>query len=417
MRTPRASVGRNWAGTVRYTARELLTPGSLDEVAEIIAREPRVRVLGSRHSFNGLADSDGVLVSLARLAAEPVTFSAGTVRVPAGIRYGDLVPALAREGVALGNLASLPHIAVAGAIATGTHGSGDAIGSLATQVSALTVLTPAGRVRLSRGEPDFAGAVVSLGALGVVTHVELDTQPAHEMTQTVFEGVTWDAALADLDALTASGDSVSLFCSWADPSRVDQVWVKSRAERGAPDLARFGGRPADGPRHPVPGMDPAPCTTQGGVPGPWYDRLPHFRLDHEPSVGDEIQSEYLVPRERAAEAVEALQGLAERFSSLLFVGELRTIAADDLWLSPAYGTPTVGLHFTWRPAAEAVHQVLPAIEAALPAEARPHWGKVSAMAPDAVRERFARWHDFAALSSRFDPERRFVNPHLARLGL
>lgn len=408
---------RNWAGTVTYRARALREPTSWDELADLVATEPRLRVLGSRHSFNELADTEGVLVSLATLADEPVTVDGSTVRVPAGIRYGDLVPALTEAGVALANLASLPHIAVAGAVATGTHGSGDAIGSLATQVSALDLLTPSGPVRLTRGDADFAGAVVALGALGVVTHVELDVEPHYEVSQTVFEGVTWDAALADLDALTGAGDSVSLFCSWDDPARVDQVWVKSRAGRPAPDLASFGGQPADGPRHPVTGMDPAPCTPQGGVPGPWYDRWPHFSLDHTPSVGEEIQSEYLLPRADAPAALEALQGLAERFSPLLHVGELRTVAPDDLWLSPAYGAPTVGLHFTWRGVPDSVSAVLPAIEAALPDTARPHWGKVSTLAPDAVRARFPRWHDFAALRARLDPERRFVNPHLARLGL
>lgn len=408
---------KNWAGNVTYRARALRTPTSWDELAEIVATEPRLRVLGSRHSFNDLADTDGVLVSLAEFADEPIDVSGQTARVPAALRYGDLVPTLAEHGFALANLASLPHIAVAGSVTTGTHGSGDRIGSLATQVAALEMVTPAGRVRLDRGEPDFDGAVVSLGALGVVTHVHLDVEPLYEVAQTVFEGVTWDAALADLDALTGAGDSVSLFCSWQDPARVDQVWVKSRSSRPAPDLSAFGGRPADGPRHPVADMDPEPCTTQGGVPGPWYERMPHFSLDHTPSVGEEIQSEYLLPRADAAAAVEALQGLAERFSSLLFVGELRTVAEDALWLSPAYGTPTVGVHFTWRAVPDAVRTLLPTIEAALPETARPHWAKVATMAPDAIRARYERWDDFAALRTRFDPERRFVNPHLARFGL
>ncbi|MCT9819759.1 FAD-binding protein [Microbacterium sp. W1N] len=415
-----SDVGTNWAGNLSYRASRLAEPQSLDALADLVRGAPRLRMLGSRHSFNDLADTDGVLVSLAALAgAQPsVAADRRTVRVPAGIRYGDLVPFLQAEGLALANLASLPHISVAGAVQTGTHGSGDAIGTLATQVAALELITGTGeRLRLARGDADFAGAVVALGALGAVTHVELDVEPAYEVRQRVFEGARWDAVLPAYDEVTAAGDSVSLFTTWADPDVVGQVWVKSRTTRDEPDLAFVGAAPADGPRHPIPGVDPQPCTPQQGQPGAWFDRLPHFRLAFTPSVGAELQSEYLVARTDAAAAIEALRPLAGRIAPLLHVCEVRTMAADDLWLSPASGRPTVGIHFTWRPDEPAVRQLLPEIEAALPASARPHWGKISTLPADAVRARFPQWSRFAQLRERLDPQHRFGNAYLARLGL
>ncbi len=415
---------RNWAGNVVYEAREHVAPTSHDALSELIARERRIKVLGSRHSFNDIADTDGILVSLAEMpGARAPEFDAdrGVVRVPGGMRYGDLAPWLQERGRALANLASLPHISVAGAVATGTHGSGERIGSLATQVAALELITGTGEARrLARGDVDFDGAVVGLGALGVVTALELETEPAYDVAQTVFEGVRWDDALAGFDALQATGDSVSLFTTWQDADAIDQVWVKRRVPWGddgsaTADLTGFGGRPADGPRHPLPGIDPQPCTPQLGVPGPWFERLPHFRLAFTPSAGEELQSEYLVPRTDATAAIDALRRLAPRIAPLLQVCEVRAVAADRLWLSMAYGTDAVALHFTWRLDQPAASALLPEIEAALPAAARPHWGKLFALAGRDVRSRYPRWADFAELRERCDPDGRFRNAFLERL--
>lgn len=409
--------GTNWAGNIAYAAERLVAPRTLDELVEVVTSTPKVRVLGSRHSFSPIADTDGVLVSLAALDGAPQIDSAcGTVRVPGGLRYGDLAPWLHERGWALRNLASLPHISVAGAVATGTHGSGERIGSLATQVAALEILSASGEiVRLARGEDDFDGAVVSLGALGVVTALELDVVPTYDIAQTVFEGVRWDAALQGFDELQRTGDSVSLFTTWRSADVVDQVWVKGRGV--APDLAAFGGSPAQGPRHPLPGIDPAPCTVQGGEPGPWFDRLPHFRQDFTPSAGEELQSEYLVPRADAVAAIGVLRTLAPRIVPLLQVCEVRTIAADRLWLSPAYETDAVGLHFTWLRDVPGVTALLPELEAALPRTARPHWGKVFTVPGAEAAARYPRWADFAALRKRMDPDGRFGNAFLGALGL
>lgn len=418
------SAERNWAGNLQYRASTLAHPTSVDELRSLVARGGPMRVLGSRHCFNDIADTDGTLIVLDRL---PFLFEVNeqrdAVRVSGGLRYGDISSHLDAAGLAIANLASLPHISIAGATATGTHGSGDALGSLASAVRALTIVTPSGDVReLRRGDADFNGAVVALGALGVVVDITLDVEPTYDVAQHVFERPNWDDVLADFDAVTSVGTSVSLFTRWGQAEVVDQIWVKQRqpdTQREARDalFARLGAQPAVTKRHPILGVDPVACTDQLGVPGPWFERLAHFKLEHTPSAGAEIQSEYLVPRADAVAAIRAVRELATQIAPLLLVNEIRTVRADDLWLSSSYGTDAVGIHFTWKPEEEAVRALLPTIEAALPATARPHWGKVFTLDPVEVRSRYPRWDEFAALAADFDPERRFVNPYLQRLGL
>lgn len=415
---------RNWAGNVGYRAVAVEHASSVDDVYEVISRGGPLRVLGTRHCFNDIADTDGSLLALDRMPIEiEVSADRNSVRVSSGARYGDIAPVLEGEGLALSNLASLPHISVGGAVATGTHGSGDRIGSLASTVRALTILTAGGEIRrLARGDAEFPGAVVNLGALGVVLDLTLDVEPTYRVAQHVFEKPRWDAILDDLDAVTGAGTSVSIFTRWQSTDTADQIWVKqrqpdARAHERAELMQRLGARAADGPRHPIIGVDPVATSEQGGVAGPWFQRLPHFRLEFTPSAGAELQSEYLVPRTEAVAAIEALRSLGDRIAPLLLVNEVRTVRADDLWLSSSYGTDAVGLHFTWRQDEAAVRALLPVIEAALPVSARPHWGKVFTLDGAAVRSRYPRWDDFAALRGEFDPERRFVNAYLDRLGI
>ena len=415
---------RNWAGNLTYRASTIAHPETVDELSAVLADGGSVRFLGSRHCFNDIADTDGTLVALDRL---PTVFEVAAdrtaVTVSGAARYGDVAPLLEAEGLALANLASLPHISIAGAVATGTHGSGDAIGSLASAVRGLTILTPSGETRaLQRGDADFDGAVVSLGALGAVLDVTLDVEPTYDVAQHVFERPNWDAVLADFDAVTTIGTSVSLFSTWQRTDLVDQIWVKQRqpeareAARGSL-FEKLGAVPAVSKRHPILGVDPAACTEQLGVPGPWFERLAHFKLEFTPSAGAEIQSEYLVPRADAVAAIQAVRALAGQIAPVLLVNEIRTVRADDLWLSSSQGTDAVGLHFTWKPDEAAVRALLPTIEAALPTTARPHWGKVFTLDAAETRSRYPRWDDFAALAARYDPERRLVNPYLERLGL
>lgn len=415
---------RNWAGNVAYRATRFAEPGSVDELRGVVAEADSLRLLGTRHSFNDIADTGGTQISLAALPPViEVNDARDAVRVSGALRYGDIAPVLEAQHLALANLASLPHISIAGAVATGTHGSGDRTGSLASAVRAVTLLTTDGEVRrVSRGDDDFAGVVVSLGALGAVLEVELDLQPSVPYAQHVFEQPRWDAILEDLDAVTGVGTSVSIFSTWRGTGTADQIWVKQaqpdtmREHRDAV-MMRLSAVPATRQRHPILSEPAEACTEQGGVPGPWYLRLPHFRMDFTPSAGAELQSEYLVPRSDAVAAIEAVRSLAGRIAPLLLVNEIRSVRADDLWLSSSHRTDAVGLHFTWRQDEPAVRALLPDIEAALPASARPHWGKLYTLPGDEVTRRYPRWSDFAALRARFDPERKLVNEHLARLGL
>jgi len=408
--------GLNWAGNHRYTAGRLAAPTTIAELRAEVTAADHARAIGSRHSFNALCDTEGTLISTAALPGEILIDADGSrVHVPAGVRYGELAHRLEAEGFALSAMASLPHISVGGAIATGTHGSGDAAQSLAATVSALELMTADGDLRrLVRGDEDFAGAVVSLGALGIVTRVTLDLEPTYQVEQRVYEGLPVEAALDNFDAITSGATSVSLFTTWKNPDVIDQVWHKRRPDRDADAPATvFGAVPAAGPRHPVPGNPAFACTTQLGVPGAWLDRLPHFRLDHKPSSGAEIQSEYLVPRRHAVDALRAIRSLAGRIAPLLQIAEVRTVAADDLWLSPASGEDVVALHFTWHPRTPEVLAFLPTLEAALERfDARPHWGKVSTIGAERYAELYPRLGDFRDLVDRFDPHGVFHNEQL-----
>jgi alditol oxidase len=405
----------NWAGTHAYRAATLHRPTTHAQLREVVARAPRVRVLGSRHSFNAIADS-AELVSLDGLpAAVVVDHDAGTVACSAAMKYGELATALAAEDVALHNLASLPHISGGGAVATATHGSGDTNGNLATAVRSLELVTSTGDVvTSSSGEPDFDGLVVGLGALGAVTRVSLAIEPAYEVRQRVFEGLSWAALYEHFDDITAGGYSVSVFTRWGET--VDQVWLKSRVT-DAPEQQRhelFGAVAATLDRHPILGLDPVNCTPQLGVRGSWSGRLPHFRMGFTPSNGEEIQSEYQVARPHAVAAIEAVRALAHTLAPVLQVSEIRTVAADRMWMSPQYGQATVGLHFTWTREAAAVARVLVELEAALaPFEPRPHWGKVFLADAATLVPRYERLADFAGLVQRLDPRGAFRNDWLA----
>lgn len=399
----------NWAGNVSF-ASELRRPRSVPELQELVAAAEKARVLGTGHSFNRIADSTGTLLSVADLPAVIEVGDRG-VTVSAGLRYGEITAALQAQGLALHNLGSLPHISVAGACSTGTHGSGDTNRPLADAVNEITFVNATGElVTLTREDPDFAGSIISLGALGVTVSLTLDVQPSYQISQVVYDGLPVERLGSDFDAVMGSAYSVSAFTDWVDPDVM--VWRKRR-ELGAPDPEWLGAQLADGPRHPIKVMPADYATQQGGVPGPWNERLPHFRLEFTPSNGDELQSEYFVPRERAAEAFEALRALGNQFAPVIQVSEVRTIAADDLWLSPSQGRDTVALHFTWIQDETVVRPVVAALEAALaPFDARPHWGKVFTADAATLAERYPRVNDFIALAAKHDPSGKFRNDYL-----
>lgn len=399
----------NWAGNIVYAAGTPHRPRSPDALRSLVADHAHVRVLGSGHSFNKIADpgAGGLLLSLDGLPGEvDVDTAARTVRVGGGVRYAELARVVHAHGLALHNMASLPHISVAGSVATGTHGSGVANGPLASAVREVELVTADGAVvRIGRDDSRFGGAVTSLGALGVVTALTLGLEPGYEVEQHVFTELPLEGL--DFEAVAAWAYSVSLFTDWRAPG-FRQVWLKRRTDQPLPDFPWAG--PAGGPLHPVPGMPAVHCTRQLGVPGPWHERLPHFRAEFLPSSGAELQSEYLLPRPCALEALHALDAIRTTVAPVLQTCEVRTVAADAQWLSPSYGRDSVALHFTWVEDTSAVLPVVRHVEKALDAfGARPHWGKVFAMPARELRERYARLDDFAALAAELDPAGTFRN--------
>ncbi|WP_433126274.1 FAD-binding protein [Micromonospora sp. CA-240977] len=405
---------RNWAGNVRYAARAFHRPTSTDELLRLVAGSTRIRAVGSGHSFNRLGDTDGDLVTLAGLPpVVEVDQERRQVTVSGAMRYGDLARHLHTQGYALANLASLPHISVAGAVATATHGSGQAHGNLATAVAGLELVTATGdllRVDRETDADTFAGMVVGLGALGLVTRVTLDVVPAFELRQYVSLDLDREA----LDEALGSAYSVSVFTDWRTP-RLREVWRKQAADQPPPLPDWLGTTAADQPRHPVLGMSPENCTPQLGEPGPWHERLPHFKLGFTPSSGDELQSEYHLPRTAAADALAALDEVAHLIAPVLLVCELRTVAADELWLSPNHERDSFVVHFTWIDDTEAVLPVVAAVEARLaPFAPRPHWGKVFVTDPAELADRYPRYADFAGLLPRLDPTGKFRTDLLDR---
>lgn len=407
----------NWADNHTFAATRIHRPASVDEVRRLVAGTPRIRALGARHSFNGVADSPGELIDLADI---PPSFAIDperrTVTVGAATNYGVLAEHLQRAGWALHNMASLPHVSLAGATATGTHGSGDRLGNLATAVAALDIVTATGDlVTVRRGETGFDGIVVSLGAFGVVTRVTLDIEPAYEMRQDAFEGLAWTMLLSDFDAVMAAGYSVSLMTNWSG-SAVTRLWVKTRLSEGAPPAMSAAHLGAVSAARPSARPDPAASArlTPFGVAGPWSQRLPHFRTDVVPGPEGHLQSEYMVPRGHAPAAVERLRAIGERIDRLLWGTEIRSMAGDPLWLSPAYGDERIAIHFSWRREIAAVAAMTAEIEAMLlPLGARPHWGKIMHAPAAALAPLYPQMGAFRDLARTWDPGGKFRNEFLA----
>ncbi|GGR05888.1 FAD-binding protein [Deinococcus ruber] len=401
-----------------YSAARFHRPGSVEELQEIVRRASSVKALGTRHSFSSVADTEGDLVSLERLS-RTITVNADqqTVRIGGGVRYGELGAALHAQGFALPNLASLPQLSVAGACATGTHGSGDASPVLASAVTRLELLTASGdllELSPEHGAEMFRGAVVSVGALGIVTALTLAVEPTYEVRQDVYEHLALEQVAGQFDEVMSAADSVSLFTTWQNDT-FHQAWLKRRVHGAVLAAPRtwFGATLAEQDLHPVPGASATPCTPQGGRPGPWFERWPHFRMGQTPSSGEEVQSEYLFPRQHAPAALRALFALGPHLAPLLLVSEVRTVAADSFWLSPCSGHDCAAVHFTWRQDEPAVRALLPLIESALtPFGARPHWGKVFVTPPQRWLGRQSRLADFRDLMQTLDPDGKFQNAFL-----
>ena len=411
---------KNWAGNLEYSTGNVHYPKTVAEVQEVVKKCKSLKALGSRHSFNKIADSTENQVSLQELnKVISLDAASNTVTIEAGMRYGELAPYLHEKGYALHNLASLPHITVAGAVATATHGSGVTSGNLSTGISAIEFVNAAGDlVSLSKqkdGE-QFNGAVVALGALGVVTKLTLDLQPAFNMKQVVYRNLPMNELANNFNAIMSGGYSVSLFTDWKNKN-VSEVWVKSRTSddnlETPPEL--FGAKLATHNLHPIETESAENCTEQMGVAGPWYERMPHFKMGFKPSAGKELQSEYFVPIEHAYGAMMAMEKLQEKITPHLFISEIRSIAADDFWMSPCYKKNCVALHTTWKQETEAVMNLLPLIEEQLaPFNAKPHWAKLFTLAPAVLQSRYEKLNDFKQLVNQYDPNGKFRNEYLSR---
>jgi xylitol oxidase len=412
----------NWAGNYEYSTDRFHYPETLEEVQQVVKQCSKVKVLGTRHSFNGIGDSTENILSLDSFKSEAsVDEASRTVTVGAGIRYGELCQHLHGNGFALHNLGSLPHISVAGACASGTHGSGVKNGNLATAVAAIEMVTASGDlVILSRKKnPEiFSGAVVNLGGLGVITNITLDIVPAFHMKQEVYENVPLPELDHMLDEILSTGYSVSLFTNWRNRN-FSQVWVKRRIEDAHTTNAMtelFSVKPATTNLHPIVAMPPENCTEQLGISGPWHERLPHFRMEFTPSSGQELQSEYFVPRIYAHEAVLAMDQMRQLIAPHLLISEIRTVEADDLWMSPCYKQASLALHFTWKPDWPSVRELLPKIEKKLePFYARPHWGKLFTTQPSRFQSLYEKLPDFQQLLTSYDPKGKFRNEFMDKI--
>lgn len=407
----------NWAGNVSFGAARHHEPQTVAQVQEIVRRADKVRVIGSRHCFNTIADTSGDLLWLGRMDNTAViNRAARTATVNAGITYETLCPQLHAAGFALPNLASLKPITVIGACITATHGSGNALGNLATAISRLEMVNAAGdEIELSR-EHDrdvFNGAVVALGALGVVTRVTLDLEPAFLMQQDNYEKLPFRDIYAHFDEITSAGYSVSLFPTWQH-DWVETVWVKQRVPTLTPVTVPeklFGAALASAQPSGPPPTDRV--LTPFGSPGVWHERLPHYAFHDASRTGNELQSEYFFPRHHAVAAIQAVAGLKAGLAPILGLSEIRTVRRDELWLSSAYGQDTVGIHFNWLKDWAGVRAFLPTLERALaPYGARPHLGKLFAMSSKQLATVYPRMADFRTLVKKSDPAGKFRNPFL-----
>lgn len=409
------TIEKNWSGVYSYTAKAVSHPTSLDELRAIVASAPKVHAVGARHCFNGIADSVEMLALDRMPMPVEIDRASSTVTVNPGMRYYELLVALEREGLALHNTASLPHITVGGAVATATHGSGDKLQNLAGAVAALELITADGDiVRVTRGDADFEGMVVHIGALGVVSQITLDVQPSYRMRQEVFLDLDWDVLYEQFDAIMRSGESVSLFTDYGDT--VNELWVKTRVpddDTWTPRSELFGARAASAKVHPVSSLDGAHCTDQLGEPGPWCDRLPHFKVEGITDIGNEMQAEYMVDRQHAVAAIRALKDLSEVVRPFILAAEFRSVAPDDLWMSSAYQRETICLHYATIADPGVPNEMLPAVERALePFAPRPHWGKLFVATAEELAPRYPKINDFRDLAKRLDPNGKFRNAFL-----
>ncbi len=409
----------NWSGHTSFTARRYHEPTSVEEIQDIVSSSSQVRVIGSRHSFNGIADSSVDQLWLGAMNQKVIIDTLNKkATVPAGITYTELCPVLEETGFALTNLASLKHITVAGAVTTATHGSGNGVGNLATVVSGVEMVSANGDlVEYTREQnPDiFPGVVVSLGALGIITRYTLDLVPSFLIQQDSYENIPFSEVYEHYGEITNSAYSVSLFPTWQNDyceTLVLKRKASSKEPLSTPDTF-FGARsrPPEKARKASEGRSYSPF----GKPATWHESLPHYSLHEPEKMGNELQSEYFLPRENLVEALKAVQSLKEDLEPILGGSEIRSVAADDLWMSPANGQDIVGIHFNWLKKWDGIKLFLPKLEAALrPYSAMPHFGKLFHMGHEELKEVYPALNNFRKLILESDPEGKFNNDFIKK---
>lgn len=408
----------NWGGNLQFRQEALAQPETLAELATLI-RDNQVRPAGTLHSFSPIATGEGIMLSAAGLKVAPAIDPASkTARVGAASRYGDIALALEAQGLALRNMGSLPHISLAGASATGTHGSGDGNQILSASLISFSFLNHKGElITLRRGDDLFEPCRLGLGAHGLWVEAELSVVESYQMRQDIYRDIPWAYFLEDPARLSAAGYSVSLFGKWGSDT-IDQAWVKSRVSDGTPPAEIAGIRAAtESLKELAPGVGDN-LTEQAGRPGPWLHRLPHFRLDATPSAGDEIQTEYFFTRDQIVGAIEVVHSLAHEVNPVLIITEIRSIAQDDAWLSPMRRGDSIALHFTFKNDVPAVTRVVEKLEAALaPFNPIPHWGKVNGFTGEQLAAVHPKLAEARTVFDELDPEGKFSSPYLRSLGV
>ncbi len=409
---------KNWARNLEFSAGEFLEINSISQLQEVINNSDKVKVLGTGHSFSPIADTSGSLISIKKLDPEiHIDSKMQTVSVSAGTSYAQLARYLEANGWALENLASLGEITVAGAIMTGTHGSGSSNTVLSNAVVEIEMILASGEKLLLNQQnlEEFNGFIVSFGALAVFTRLKLKIVKSFSIKQIVYENITSKSVSEYFDEIFDNAYSVSYFNSWAKNS-TGQIWMKFLSDKDTSTLPKnaFGGNLAVANQHPVKVNDPSTCTEQMGAPGKWLYRLPHFKLDSSPASGDEVQTEYLVDRKYVKEYIEELSLIGDEIADKVYATEIRTIKADNLWLSGAYERPTVGFHFTWKKSAD-IETFLPKIEQILGQNGgRPHWGKLFSTNKNQLITRYPKFSNFQQLLKKYDPDGKFRNQFIDR---
>lgn len=405
----------NWSRNIYFEENEYFQPESLIELQDLVRSKSSIRARGSAHSFNEIANTKSCAINLAKMPKViEINQDNKSVLASAGLTYGELAPALHKKGWALSNLASLPHISIAGSISTGTHGSGIRNKNLANQVKSIRFIDHQGQLhQIEQSSPDFNALVIGLGLGGIVYQYELSIEPTFQISQVVYPDIPIEILQSNFEEIMGVAYSVSFFTDWSTKN-IGNLWCKFHSDENILDEIS-GYSQATQKYHPIPSMDPIACTDQFAVEGNWYERLPHFKIEFSPSVGDEIQSEFFIDRKDAAAAIDAISKLGSEISPLLWITELRTIAADELWLSGAFQRETLGIHFTWKKMPE-IYAVISKVEQALlPFNYRPHWGKAFSSNPSHLHRAFPRMSQFFELIQKIDPEEKFYNEFVENL--